>query len=353
MREKFGSSASPLILRAMSVYSHSSLESLPFGKITKWRITFVDPINGHIFCQLLETSVAVKFKRLQQAIELLVNFEKLEKRNGEPIIGELCLAKFSVNGTWCRSQIIDVNQKLQCIEVYYLDYGISETIPFESLRDLPSQFYDIPPFAYECILADIEPVLYNNKWDEHAIELIQKLVLSREVDGVAVRLHKRGIIVIKLYLSPEALITVGDQLIASGFALPKQLKSITGNASGSLINQNTSASGSGSNPAPLIKSPNLNIGFQENILITTIFSPHKFFVHLVHSSDKLIQLMTDIQGVYKNSENTDLVNDPVVGLQCVTIFSEDDEYYRAEIQKVDKYEAQVFLNFIIPLLYKQ
>ncbi|XP_065670678.1 uncharacterized protein LOC100210185 [Hydra vulgaris] len=548
----------------MSVRSLSSMEALPFGKITKWKTTYVDPVNGHIFCQLSEPSVAAKYERMEEGIKFLVNSNMLEKRILDPVIGELCLGQSSINKAWYRSQIIYVEKTIRHVEVFFLDIGINDFISYDSLRDLPPQFFDIPAFAHECMLADIEPVLNNNKWNESAIELIKKQLLDKEVAGIAVRLYSRNILVIKLYTNLDALVTLADQLISTGFALPKPIKSSiesvgyikqhssSNSASNSIpgsmksvksvipmfseispqkridvyvvffqslnefycqstsskeklfnlqeqlqcvnvrnnltifetdqpccakfsednqwyrglikstqintcdiffvdygntevinktdikelnpdfcaipsmafccslsgikpletetkyseeanflfqklafteyslsalimhiseqstdvilydnknnpinqmlvneklvaatgmptlekANQSLSSQSIGfkSNVESVISfiSPNIEIGKEETVFIITSFSPNKFFVHLSHSSEKLLRLMSDIKTVYKNSENTDLIANPVVGLQCVTTFSEDDEYYRAEIQKVDKNECQVF-----------
>ena len=195
-----------------------STVGLPFGKVTKWLTTHVDANSGHIFCQLSEPSISVRYERLFAAINGWGKMGRLAKLPYNPEIGSLCLAHKEKK--WFRSQVTHTNSEEKEAEVFFLDFGNSEQVGFHDLYEIPNQFVEILPHAYECIIAEVEPILNSEKWSERAIELIKELTVEQELPGIPVRLS-RNILVLRLYADKDAQITVANQLISAGFGQEK------------------------------------------------------------------------------------------------------------------------------------
>ncbi len=71
--------------------------------------------------------------------------------------GQIFCAQFSEDGNFYRSCVLEVVDRKH-VKVQYVDFGNKEIIPVESLRVLVSEFQTQAIQAYECCLADIQPV---------------------------------------------------------------------------------------------------------------------------------------------------------------------------------------------------
>ena len=319
--------------------------NIPFGKVTKWFTTHVDASTGHIFCHLAEPSIAVKYERLEQSIDVFAKAGRLEEKLIEPTIGELVLAQYSVNNKWYRSQITQTFTIEQEVEVIFLDYGNSEVIPFSKLRELPQQFSILPPHAKECTLAEIEPSV-SREWSEKEILSIKNLVLEQELQGIAVGLH-RNYIMLKLYADYIAKITVGEQLLSGGLGQVRQSKP-RGSNSSSIVRSNSvssfGSSGSGSykktssfsSGKTQKKFKQLPIAAEQYIDVSVVYLINigKFFCQLTSMQDEFNKLQEKIQSHY-SSLPVKAIEKPKIDSYCCAQFAEDNLFYRGIIKKLN------------------
>ena len=319
--------------------------NIPFGKVTKWFTTHVDASTGHIFCHLAEPSIAVKYERLEQSIDVFAKAGRLEEKLIEPTIGEIVLAQYSVDNKWYRSQITQTFTTEQEVELIFLDYGNSEVVPFSKLRELPQQFSILPPHAKECILAEIEPTV-SREWSEKAISLIKNLVLEQELQGIAVGLH-RNYVMLKLYVDYTAKITVGEQLLSGGLGQVRQSKP-QGSTSSSIVRSNSvssfGSSGSGSYKKTSSFSSNktqkkfkqLPIAAEQYIDVSVVYLINigKFFCQLTSMQDEFNKLQEKIQSHY-SSLPVKAIAEPKIDNYCCAQFAEDSLFYRGIIKRLN------------------
>ena len=319
--------------------------NIPFGKVTKWFTTHLDTSTGHIFCHLAEPSIAVKYERLEQSIDVFAKAGRLEEKLIEPTIGEIVLAQYSVDNKWYRSQITQTFTTEQEVELIFLDYGNSEVVPFSKLRELPQQFSVLPPHAKECILAEIEPTV-SREWSEKAILLIKNLVLEQELQGIAVGLH-RNYVMLKLYVDYTAKITVGEQLLSGGLGQVRQSKS-QGSTSSSIVRSNSvssfGSSGSGSYKKASSFSSNktqkkfkqLPIAAEQYIDVSVVYLINigKFFCQLTSMQDEFNKLQEKIQSYY-SSLPVKAIAEPKIDNYCCAQFTEDNLFYRGIIKRLN------------------
>ena len=96
-------------------------------------------------------------------------------------VGELCCAKYSVDGSWYRAVVIDV--KGTDVEIRFVDFGNREIVAATDIRLLEERFRHFSPQAFRCVvIAGAECLVYG----EHVL----CKVVSKKEAGFEVELSK-------------------------------------------------------------------------------------------------------------------------------------------------------------------
>ncbi|KAJ3276652.1 hypothetical protein HDV01_004185 [Terramyces sp. JEL0728] len=126
------------------------------AKITEVLVTEVSS-NGNFFVQ-------VSGPELKKLENLMTEFAQYHSGAGQqliapftPKIGEYCSAQFTADKQWYRARVRKINGA-NSYNIWYVDYGNSETVPGSRLRPLPSQFSvtTLKPQAVETQLAYLD-----------------------------------------------------------------------------------------------------------------------------------------------------------------------------------------------------
>nr|XP_060505685.1 tudor domain-containing protein 15 [Panthera onca] len=113
-------------------------------------------------------------KNINKFYDLCENSE-LILRSPEP--GLFCCARYSKDRHFYRAVITEING---CkINVYFLDYGNTDSIPFFDVKVLLPEFCELPALAMCCSLAHIFPI--EDLWVKAAIDYFKKIVLNKEI----------------------------------------------------------------------------------------------------------------------------------------------------------------------------
>ena len=113
-------------------------------------------------------------KNINKHYDLCEN-DELILRNPEP--GLFCCARYSKDRHFYRAVITEINGHK--INVYFLDYGNTDSIPFFDVKILLPEFCELPALAMCCSLAHIFPV--EDLWVKAAVDYFKKIVLNKEV----------------------------------------------------------------------------------------------------------------------------------------------------------------------------
>ncbi|XP_022183496.1 RING finger protein 17 isoform X2 [Myzus persicae] len=87
-----------------------------------------------------------------------------------PQIGMAVAARYSIDGHWHRAKIISLPEE-RLVTVFYIDFGNSETLPWDELRVLDKSLIKTPPLVIKASLADVSPAvngIESTKWSDIA-----------------------------------------------------------------------------------------------------------------------------------------------------------------------------------------
>ena len=310
-----------------------SAADLPFGRPTKWFVTHVELGSGHIFCQLNEPSISAKYDKLSTEINAWSKAGKLQQLLGQPRIGELCLS--NQNDLYFRSQVTSVDHETRTADAYFYDSGSTGSVPYSHLYELPEKFSNLPAAAFECKLADVEPILGAGRWDEKSTDLIKELVFEQELVGVAEKLLK-NIVIIRLYAGGDTDVTVAEQLISAGLGRATKAKvpgSISSRVSGGSGKKSSNSFGSMRKPRPLKMYKQLTFAIDQyvDICFSHYTSMKQMFFQPADRKEALCAMQESIQSAYMSNTAktlTELTSNAI----CCAKFSEDGKWYRGQVQ---------------------
>lgn len=112
-----------------------------------------------------------KFEDIMKALNKFYDAsenDELTLRNPKP--GLFCCARYSKDRCFYLAIIIGMND--YWINVYLLDYGSTDSIPFFDAKILLPEFFGFPPLAMHCSLAQVSPV--TDLWLQAATDYFKK-----------------------------------------------------------------------------------------------------------------------------------------------------------------------------------
>ena len=118
---------------------------------------------------------------LSDNLQMLEQIESVMPQTGshkfKPGVGKYCHALFKPDGKYHRGVIISVDQINTC-QVYYIDYGNTETVSVSDLVPLSEELRMFPALALPCSLYGLNE---DKEWDYNLCVAFSNLVLDKEV----------------------------------------------------------------------------------------------------------------------------------------------------------------------------
>ncbi|XP_035177837.1 tudor domain-containing protein 6 [Oxyura jamaicensis] len=175
---------------ASCVQLHSfyfSTHDIKIGSEEEIFVTHVDD-PWMFYCQLERCAdvLAQLTDNIGRLSETLTSLETLPKS------GDLCLARYT-DGSWYRG-ILTATKPTK--EVFFVDFGNTETIEKDNLLPIPNDAYDIlllPMQAIKCSLSDIDNV------PKEATAWFKQAVLERQLKAMVVAKESDGKLLIELF----------------------------------------------------------------------------------------------------------------------------------------------------------
>ncbi|XP_061180909.1 uncharacterized protein LOC133189557 [Saccostrea echinata] len=168
------------------VYKHINYTE-PTGTQIKCFATYVkSPSKIYLQKEGCEEPLETMTAKLQQSVgacSLLAN----------PKPGQICGMIYSEDKAWYRGVIEEINAGKA--KVRFIDYGNSEEVETSSLKNLPSEFASLPPFAYACSLCGVSSL--EGDWSSEVTTQLESLIVDKDltctfVTGSEVKLEVEG-----------------------------------------------------------------------------------------------------------------------------------------------------------------
>uniref|UniRef100_A0A4X1T5T0 Tudor domain-containing protein 1 n=1 Tax=Sus scrofa TaxID=9823 RepID=A0A4X1T5T0_PIG len=308
----------------------SDLRSLQLRKTMEIKGTvteFKHPSDFYV--QLYSSEVSEYMNQLSSSLkETYAN--KAHEEDYIPVKGEVCVAKYTVDQTWNRVLIQDLDVLQKKAQVLYIDYGNEERIPVNRIHKLSRNIDLFPPCAIKCFVASVIPAEGN--WSSDCVRSIKSLLLEQCCSVKIVDILEEEVVTFAV----DVMLTSSGKLldhvlIEMGYGLkPKGQNSKKQSAdSGDLddVGKMTAENKIVVDRSDLIpKVLTLNVGDEFRGVVAHIQTPETSFVN----SYKLAELQASLsQYCSQVPPRSDFY--PAIGDICCAQFSEDAQWYRASV----------------------
>uniref|UniRef100_A0A8U7M587 Uncharacterized protein n=1 Tax=Corvus moneduloides TaxID=1196302 RepID=A0A8U7M587_CORMO len=140
---------------------------------------------GEFYCQISNKLLALNSlnKSLSEYCQKTPP-DVFEPKNGDP-----CCAFYSEDGNWYRAVVQNVTSN-GTVQVSFVDYGNTEEVPLDNIRQISSSFLELPFQAIKCWLSGIKPG--NSKWNPEATTRFHRYTSGLELQATVTSLSEDG-----------------------------------------------------------------------------------------------------------------------------------------------------------------
>ncbi|XP_032168005.1 tudor domain-containing protein 1 isoform X4 [Mustela erminea] len=311
----------------------SDLRSLQLRKTMEIKGTVTEFKHPSDFYVQLYSSEVLEYMN-QLSASLKETYAHTTQEDYIPVKGEVCVAKYTVDQTWNRVMIQDIDMLQKKAHVLYIDYGNEEIIPVNRIHQLNRNIDLFPPCAIKCFVASVIPAEGN--WSSECVKTIKSLLMEQYCSVKIVDISKEEVVTFAVdVMLPSSGKLLDDVLIEMGYGLkPKGQNSKKQSAEandledvGKMIAENKVVV----DRSDLIpKVLTLNVGDKFCGVVAHIQTPEDFFCQQLQSGHKLAELQASLSEYCGQvSPRSDFY--PTIGDICCAQFSEDDQWYRASV----------------------
>uniref|UniRef100_A0A1D1XXB6 Ribonuclease n=1 Tax=Anthurium amnicola TaxID=1678845 RepID=A0A1D1XXB6_9ARAE len=187
--------------------------------------------GGKFYVQTVEDQ---KITSIQQQLALLNLQEAPVIGAFNPTKGDIVLAQFSVDNSWNRAMIVNaprgaIESVNDNFDVFYIDYGNQETVPYRCLRPIDPLVSSAPGIALLCSLAYIKVPNLDEDFGQEAAEFLSEYTLGsskefkaqieeRDTSAGKVKGQGTGPMLIVTLIDPESGSSVNAEMLQEGLA---------------------------------------------------------------------------------------------------------------------------------------
>ncbi|XP_019902243.2 tudor domain-containing protein 1 isoform X2 [Esox lucius] len=267
---------------------------------------------------------------------------ELQKSNGsmlrteyKPDTGEVCAIKYSLDQNWYRGVVQSVAADERSANILYIDFGNEEDVTLDRIKPLAASIEPIPPCAMECTVAGITPV--TDCWMGECCIAVRQLVAGKSLKLTVVDTDKNG----RTYAVDILLASIGKQLstflMDHGYAVSEVVNTkpteveIDSLVSASLENFRSQSRGKNENieaqpPDPLTQG----LGDTFAAMVTHLQSPYDIICQKLDNASVIQELQLKLREHGSQTPASENFR-PAPGTVCCSLFSEDNQWYRAKV----------------------
>ena len=254
-------------------------------------------------------------------------------------IGIPCAAIYSEDNQWYRAEVID--KKEDIVKVKFVDYGNTEEVAGNSLKQLSSEYMKLPRTCVSCVLHDVTEkdleIEKSNKWlQENLIDQAVRFeVVSAEHNELSVYLYLNGEIDHindALYAMFEKECNENETEVPT---IQAESEAVTQPQAASSKSEEEEKQKSYSVPSPTIAN-------EENVICYIVETATTIKCQLVKYQEKLDLMMSEIADA---AESLPYLNNCEDGKICIAKYSLDGGWYRGCIVSSSKQFEIEFIDY--------
>ncbi|NXK63934.1 TDR15 protein, partial [Sylvietta virens] len=231
-------------------------------------------------------------------------------------IGQVaCVVRHPKDGKWYRATVVQQVSTNE-LDVVFVDYGYRERVSPKDVQGVIPDFLTLESQAFRCGLKNVILQTDSHNWSEEVHRQFEDFISS-----------SGGPLTCTIY----ALVLVSPNCLCNVVDLQTPLTSVEEFLRESSLTQSEcvglrNLSTWGSLYSFWYSSFNIKIGSEEEVYITHINSPSKFYCHLNRNTETLDALMKKVNDISKMSSNA---NHHSSARLCIARYVEDGLFYRA------------------------
>ncbi|KFV71181.1 Tudor domain-containing protein 15, partial [Dryobates pubescens] len=256
--------------------------------------------------------------KLPELNDLMEQIQTFYKEHTSPYkSGQVaCVVKYAKDGKWYRATVMQQVSTDEA-DVVFVDYGYRERVYLEDLQAVIPDFLTLESQAFWCGLKNAHVRTKSFQWSEEACRRFEDLISA-----------SRGPLTCVIYavvrVSPNCLCYIVD-LQTPSVTAEEFLEECGLTQSGSVDLRNLASLGS--LDSFCYSSFNIKIGSEEEVYITHVYSPSKFYCQLNRNSKTIEALMKKVNAISEMSKNAKY--DTSSTRLCIARYFEDGLFYRA------------------------
>ncbi|NXG24007.1 TDR15 protein, partial [Grallaria varia] len=227
-----------------------------------------------------------------------------------------CIVKCPKDGKWYRATVVQQVSKNE-VDVVFIDYGYRERVLLKDLQAVLPDFLTLESQAFRCGLKNVPLQTDSPNWSEEVHRQFEDFISS-----------SRGSLTCIIYalvlLSPNCLCNVVD--LQTPLISAEEFLRECGLTQSECVGLRNIAS-LGSLYSFCYSSFNIKVGSEEEVYITHIDSPSKFYCQLNRNTETVEALMKRVSDISKMSNNAKY--DTSSMRLCIARYFEDGLFYRA------------------------
>ncbi|NXU57800.1 TDRD1 protein, partial [Turnix velox] len=240
------------------------------------------------------------------------------------IKGEVCVARCSLDQTWHRALVKNVDLLQKKAQVFYIDLGNEESIPLSCIKALHKniELLLFPPCAIKCFFANYDPK--EKRWSEGITSFSSQLM------------GKHCLLTVVEVLQEEMMLSFAVDVVLPDFG---KCLIAWGKITNQIVSENHSKGSKEKIPKdgeflPCANSVteriSLSIGDEFSGVVSCVRSPGDFFCQQINNACQLAELQVSLNKHCDRSPSSPAFR-PAVGNLCCAQFTEDNLWYRAAV----------------------
>ncbi|XP_041661051.1 tudor domain-containing 6 isoform X2 [Cheilinus undulatus] len=281
------------------------------GSILDASVSYIESPND-FWCQLVQNAGLLKF--LMHDIQAYY-----EGSEFQPLMEIPCVARHPDNKMWYRALVIHKHETPH-VDVLFVDYGQTETVPVHDLRRICPQFLTLPGQAFRCrLLNPFDPTSNTNEWNKEAVEMFHNFVETAASNFVILKCTIYAV----MFSEQKVVFNIVD--------LETPFESISASMASLLKSAppKKAAKPSFRLDTYYYSTHNVKTGTEEQVTVTCVNNVSQFYCQLERNADVMNDLNIKVNNLCQQLENVKLP--AVFGTLCFARYT-DGQWYRGQIK---------------------